>query len=178
MGKRGDKMYYTEPYYYCISPAYIKTLLAKSDGGEELFSSLSFASKEDCALAKERIEAFLSSQNLLCRSWWLAVDRFIQKEPLDFVSIRLTDVKCDWDRYTGWGVTYTSSYKYGFKWIDLVFYRILLANDEKKKRKRHEHKGTAIEYTGASTFELLAKMIWDAPNDRIILTPLIISEMH
>jgi hypothetical protein len=164
-------MNYTEPYYYCISPDYLNALLAKHDGGAELFSSLSFAAKADCRLAKQRLEDFLSSQNQLCKSWWMAVDKFFMQEPYEFVSTTLADVKYYLDGYFGWPAVFASTYKYGFKKIDILFYMLML-NEEGRKRK------VAVECTGATVFEMLAKMLWDAKNEQIVLTPLIISDMR
>lgn len=169
---------YSSPYYYCISEAYIKSMLSKYEGGAELFSSLSLENKVCCVKAKQKLEDFLLSKGLLCRSWWSAVESFTGTNPFFYISVKLSDVKYYFDRYTGWPSVFVSTHKHGFKRIDIIFYLILLMHDGRKKRKGTNYKGTAIENTGATKFDMLAKMLWDKENSRIILTPIIISEIR
>ena len=176
------------PYYYCISEEYIKSMLSKVSGGNALMSSLSFEDKENCVHSKQQIETLLSANDLLCCSWWGAIESFICNKPYEFISAKLSDVEYHFDRFTGWPAVFASKYKYCFKKIDIVFYYLLLINDAKRKAelKRAErepgyesrYRGTAIENAGATEFELLAKMMWDGENDRIILTPIIISDVR
>ena len=176
------------PLYYCISEEYISSLLSKIDGGDELFSALSFKDKANCVRSKQKIEALLSSENLLCRSWWEAVEGFLKENPIDFISAKLSDVECYFDKFTWRTSAFGSTYKYCCKKIEILFYYLLLTDDRKRKREQKKakrkkgyeprYRGTTIENTGATEFALLAKMIWDDKNDRIILIPVIISDVR
>ena len=178
----------SNPFYYCISEEYIKSMLSKINEGDDLFSTLFFDDKENCVRSKQKIEALLSSENLLCCSWWSAAESFIGEKPFEFISGKLSDVKLCFDKSTWRPSVFVSTYRYCFKKIEILFYYLLMTNDGKRKmeQKKAERKkgyepryrGTPIENTGATELDLLAKMIWDDKNDRIILIPIIISDVR
>ena len=164
------------PYYYCISEEYIKKQLSQFEGGDRLM--LSFTDKKNCIWAKEQIEDFLAAENQLCRSWWGAIDRFIGKNPAQYVSARFSADFWDMD-YTDRTTKLINKIKYGFKKIDLVLYHMhLMRDDEPSNPGRLRNRCMCLTCCGGRGFELLAKMMWDDKNSRVILTPMIISEVQ
>ena len=166
------------PFYYCASEKYIKSTLFKINGSNDLFSSLSFENKENCVRSKQQIEALMSSENLLCHSWWSAMESFIENKPFEYISIKFSGFEICVDCMYEWPSMFIYTYKYCLKQIDIVLYYCSLTHDydvQRAKEVSHRHK--AWRWASISGVELLAKMMWDSKNEKIILTPIIISEV-
>ena len=158
------------PYYYHVSEEYIKTRFEKVGGDDALIASLSFDGKPDCFRSKEQIEEWLSSKNLLCRSWWQALEGFIGiTEPFEFISIKMHSTGC---QYNGSGapITHFSEYKYGVEKISIVFWLGQIMRDMRVQTPRR----VPFYHCNATEFDILAKMIWNREKKQITLVPMII----
>jgi hypothetical protein len=160
--------YGTGRFYYHASEEYIKTQFETLEGFGGLDVSLN--GRENCIRAKERIEAFLFSKNLLCRSWEQVVEGFIGKTPFEFIAVKmkLTDAQ-----YNGPSAPMTlfSEVKYFGETIQIMLWLSRVMADRRRGPPRKIH----VDYGGSAEFEVLGKMIWQPEKKRIILVPLIIS---
>ena len=186
------------PFYYHASEEYIKERLEKAGCDDMLISSLSIISKESCFRAKDKIESFLYSKNLLCDLWDQAIEGFLGEDPFEYISakIRVTNAQ-----YGGPGAPMTLFGETRFLnerisiilWLNWVL-RDWNKRDEMKamsEQRRQKRAVTAneelsdvtnyrapkkvhFERCGITEFELLGKMLWNREKKQIVLTPMII----
>ena len=106
-------------------------------------------------------------------------DRQIHRERAGAIYIR--KISSDiWDfDFTDRPGKLVSKVNYGFKKIEVVLYYMQMMRDEDPSKPGKSRKRCmCLSCCGGKSFEMLAKMMWDRGNSRIILTPMIISEVH
>ncbi len=170
-------------FFYHAKEDFIKSRLDKYCCFDELFGKFDFGSRISCIKAKDKIEAYLRKENLLCESVTDAVNKFKKGTPFPFISLKATDSETYYDSPHGISPTrLISEYKYGCEKIHTVIWLYDSSITAERKRdgvieKRDIYFGRAFDSFNVKQYNVLGTMYWDENNKELTIVPFMITDI-